>query len=349
MAEESVSGAAYNQESFSPSLVDMASDKVLAAELDGSTLTAGIVGRDGKILARAAETVETPAPPKVVAQLGRLGRQLAKKSEFSAAGVAVSGSVRPDGVVCAADAKGHDFPLAEKLRQELRVPVTVTSDRAAAVLGESWKGAAGERKDAVVLVLGETIRAGVRIGGRILEGAHGLAGAAGWMAVSEADGFEVRKFGGLEAFASAPGIVRAAKNAVEAGFGGSLAEYDPNLFTAADIAELARRGDVTARQIYRRAGKQLGLAVANLVSLFDPEMVIVAGSMSAASDLFWPDLLEVATLRLRPDAARTVQICLSDLQGDTVLLGAAKAAWAAGPHHTSKRKSSARKSRTASR
>lgn len=327
----------------------MVTDQVLAAELDGVALTAAIVSRDGTILARAAETVETSAPLKSVAQLGRLAGKLARKSAFRAAGMAVSGSVRPDGVIFAAGADGRGFPLAEELRRELRVPVAVTSDRSAAVTGESWKGAAGDRKDTVVLVLGETIRAGVRIGGRILEGAHGLAGAAGWMAVSEADGFEVRKFGGLEAFASAPGIVRAAKNAIEAGFGGSLADYDPNLFTAADIAELARRGDVTARQIYRRAGKQLGLAVANLVSLFDPEMVIVAGSMTAASDLFWPDLLEIATLRSRPDAARTVRICLSELQGDAVLLGVAKASWDAMPAKAASRKSPPKKSRAASR
>ena len=150
-------------------------------------------------------------------------------------------------------------------------------------------------------------------------------------------------------FASAPGIVRAAKNAIEAGFGGSLAEYDPNLFTAEDIAELARRGDVTARQIYRRAGKQLGLAVANLVSLFDPEAVIVTGILTAASDLFWPDLLEIATLRSRPDAARSVRISLSELQGDSVLLGAAKAAWSAAPAGSGARKSTSRKSRAASR
>ncbi|HEU5451623.1 MAG TPA: ROK family protein [Terriglobales bacterium] len=325
----------------------MVSDKVLAAEVDGSTLAAAIVDRDGAILARAAETVEQAALPKIVAQLGRVARQLAKKSAFRAAAIAVNGAVSRDGMI-PAPANGQSFPIGEKLRQELRLPVTVTSDRVAAVTGESWKGAADD-KDTVVFVVGETIRAGVRIGGRMLEGAHGLAGAAGWMAVSEADGFEVRKFGGLEAFASAPGIVRAARNAIEAGFGGSLAEYDPNLFTAEDIAELARRGDVTARQIYRRAGKQLGLAVANLVSLFDPEFLIVAGSMTAASDLFWPDLLEIATLRSRPDSARTVRICLSELRGDAVLLGAAKAAWGAMPAKAASRKSPPRKSRAASR
>ena len=325
----------------------MVSDKVLAAEVDGSTLAAAIVDRDGAILARAAETVEQAALPKIVAQLGRVARQLAKKSAFRAAAIAVNGAVSRDGMI-PAPGNGQNFPLGEKLRQEICVPVSVTSDRVAAVTGESWKGAADD-KDTVVFVVGETIRAGVRIGGRMLEGAHGLAGAAGWMAVSEADGFEVRKFGGLEAFASAPGIVRAARNAIEAGFGGSLAEYDPNLFTAEDIAELARRGDVTARQIYRRAGKQLGLAVANLVSLFDPEFLIVAGSMTAASDLFWPDLLEIATLRSRPDSARTVRICLSELRGDAVLLGAAKAAWGAMPAKAASRKSPPRKSRAASR
>lgn len=305
----------------------MPSEKVFAADLGANSVAAAIVTGEGRIVARKAEALDTSSPDAPLEQLARLARQLAGKTRLRSAAVAINGVVSKDGRVSVPEIAGWtQFPLASRLRQKLRVPVAVESDRAAAVVGETWKGTVPQTENAVVLLLGRTIRAGVMIDGRVHEGAHGCAGGAGWMAVSEADGFEVRKYGGLEAFASGPGIVRAARNAIEAGFGGSLADYDPSLFTAEDIAELARRGDVTARQIYRRAGKQIGLAVANLVCLFDPEAVVLTGGLTASSDLFWTDVLETATTRLRPGAARQVRMCLSEMQGDSVLLGAARAA-----------------------
>lgn len=329
----------------------MQTQYVLAAELGGNSLSLAVVSRAGTIAARFSEARSADSPAAVLEHLARAARQLAKKHSVRSIAVAVAGSVCDGEVAIPEIAAGNSFPLERQLLRKFRMPVAVTSDRAAALMGESWKGAARDSRNALVLLLGETIRAGIRVEGRILDGAHGLAGSAGWMAVSEADGFEVRKFGGLEAFASAPGIVRAAKNAIEAGFGGSLADYDPSLFTAEDIAELARRGDVTARQIYRRAGKQLGLALSNLVSLFDPEIVVVSGSMTAASDLFWPDLLETATLRLPPGIGSQVRICLSEMQGDAVLLGAARAAWdlVPAPPRAPRRSLARRKSRARAR
>jgi glucokinase len=154
------------------------------------------------------------------------------------------------------------------------------------------------------------------------------------MVVSEADGFEVRKYGGLEAFASAAGIVRAAKNAMDAGFGGELAEYDPEAFTAEDIAELARRGNLACRQIYRRVGKLLGLATANLISLFNPQVVVFGGELAAAADLFWDELTQTAVARCLPLSGRRIRIRLSGLGADANLYGAAYLAWQAADQRT---------------
>ena len=304
----------------------MATEYLFAADLGSTSISAAIVSSAGAILARKSEPLDSSSADASVAQLVRLANELSKKTgrRVRSAGVAVGVAAQAGGK--AATPVFDEAELQAKLARALRLPAVVDSDRAAAVLGETWKGSAPGAQDVVVLLVGHNVLAGVMIAGHVLRGAHRLAGAAGWMAVSEADGFEVRKFGGLEAFASGPGIVRAAKNAIEAGFGGSLADYDSSLFTAEDIAELARRGDVTARQIYRRSGKQLGLAVANLVSLFDPAVVVVTGGLTGASDLFWADLLETATARAHPGAARQVQICLSKLHGDAVLLGAARLA-----------------------
>jgi glucokinase len=218
------------------------------------------------------------------------------------------------------------IPLAALVRKKLRVPVQVESDRNAAVVGEVWRGAARGKSDAVVLLIGTGIGAGIMSGGRLLRGAHELSGCAGWMVVSEADGDDVRRFGGLEAFACGPALIRAATSNIEAGFGGRLATLSAEQLTTQNIARLAREGDPFARQIFQRAGKLLGMAVANIISLFDPEVVTISGGMIGAADLFFDMLQETALARCQPLAARKVHIKISRLGNDANLLGMARLA-----------------------
>jgi glucokinase len=304
-------------------------ETVFVADIAAGKLSAAVLDRDGKLLARRTESADFSATLAPVKQLVRIASELShRRLKYSAAGIAIPGLVHRDGTVCARNLPGWEkVPLARLLRAKLRVPVTVESDRNAAVLGETWRGAGRGRQDVIVLTAGAGIGVGIICGGRLLRGAHELAGSAGWMAVSDTDGFEVRKFGGLEAFASEPAIVRAGRKAVEAGSGGALAEYEPEAFTAEDVADLARRGDTTCKQIYRHAGKLLGLAVANLINLFDPEVVVFGGSLAAASDLFWSDLTQTALSRCHPVAARQVRIRISGLGDDSNLHGAGYLAW----------------------
>jgi glucokinase len=112
----------------------------------------------------------------------------------------------------------------------------------------------------------------------------------------------------LEALTAGPGIARAAGRKYRDGQA---------------VAEAARRGDARARKIFRDAGVQLGLAVANLISLFDPEVVVIGGGMAGAADLYLADLRRVALQRCQPLNARRVKIVTSKLGGDANLLGMA--------------------------
>lgn len=300
---------------------------IFAADLGGTKLAAALLTSEGKFLARKTEAVDASSTLAPVEQICRAAREVAGKFKFRAAGIAVPGLVRRNHTVWAPNLPGWEkVPLEHLLRKRLQVAVRVESDRNAAVLGEAWRGGARGKCEVVVLVVGTGIGAGILSGGEVLRGAHELSGCAGWMAVSEADGDEVRRHGGLEAFACGPALVRAAANGIEAGFGGKLAALSAKELTAEAIARLAREHDPFARQIFQRMGKLLGLAVANLISLFDPEVVIVSGGMIAAADLFFETLKETALARCQPLAARQVQIKLSRLGNDANLLGAARLA-----------------------
>jgi glucokinase len=298
---------------------------VLAVDLGGTKLAAALVSSEGRVLARKTEPVEASSPRRVIDQMVRVAGELKQKragAKIAAAGVAVPGLVRRNGTVWAPNLKGWTrVPLAAKLRARLRVPVAVESDRNAAVLGEAWKGAARGRIDVIVLLVGTGIGAGILAGGAILRGAHELSGCAGWMVVTDGDNPEFARCGCLETLTAGPGFARAAAREMK------ITEET----TAADIAGAARSGNPAARTAFENMGRMLGTGVANLVSLFDPEVIVLSGGMSSAADLYFDELKRSVAQHAQPLAAKQVKIVVSKLGGDANLLGVAKLAIAMKP------------------
>jgi glucokinase len=147
---------------------------IVAMDIGGTKIAAGVVDRRGTIRRRVEEPVDGS-----VDQIVRIIESLEASPE--ATGIAVPGLVRRDGTVWAPNLPGwEDVPLARLLKRRLRVPVLVESDRNAVVLGEAWRGAARGKRDVVALIVGTGIGAGILSGGHIVRGAHELSGCAGW-------------------------------------------------------------------------------------------------------------------------------------------------------------------------
>jgi glucokinase len=296
---------------------------VFAADLGGTKLACAVIDGNGKILARRTEPVDTSSVRAPIAQIVRLAGELRGRSKYTAAGIAVPGLARRDGTVWAPNLPGWErMPLARLLRAHLKVPVVVDSDRTAVVLGESWRGAARGMSDVIVLIVGTGIGAGILSGGRLIRGAHELSGCAGWLCITDDESALARKIGSLESSAAGPAIARIAHLA----FKKKVLRNDASPFTTEHVADLARRGDRTAREIFRAAGHLLGLGVANLISLFDPEVVVLTGGLTNAADLFVDELQSTALSRCQPLIAGQVKIRISRLQAKANLLGAAKLA-----------------------
>jgi glucokinase len=295
---------------------------VFAADLGGTKLACAVIDGNGKVLARRTEPVDTSSVRAPIAQIVRLAGELRGRRKYSAAGIAVPGLARRDGTVWAPNLPGWErMPLARLLRAHLKIPVVVDSDRNAVVLGESWRGAARGMSDVIVLIVGTGIGAGILSGGRLIRGAHELSGCAGWLCITDDESALARKIGSLEASAAGPAIARIAHTALKK----KVLRSDAAL-TTAHVADLARRGDRTAREIFRAAGHLLGLGVANLISLFDPEVVVLTGGLTNAADLFLDELQSTALSRCQPLIAGQVKIRVSRLQSKANLLGAAKLA-----------------------
>lgn len=307
----------------------MVRDCVLAVDLGGTKLAAALVNLDGEVLASQSVPVDASSALAPVKQIVELARELVGdgktlRRRVAAVGVAVPGLVRRDGSVWAPNLQGwKKMELAGRLKRALGLPVLVESDRNAAVLGEAWRGSARGKSDAIVLMVGTGIGAGILSGGRLVRGAHELSGCAGWMVITDEPVKKGRPLGQLESLAAGPAIARAAKRELARGKGGLLKEIPEDNIDAYQVAEAARRGDRVGIAVYLNAGRLLGYGVANLVSLFDPEIIVISGGLAGASDLFLDALRKAMKERAQPIAVKKVQVAVSRLGGDANLLGMA--------------------------
>jgi len=304
----------------------------LAIDLGGTKCSAAVIDRDGKIVTLRTLPVDVSSASGPVLQMVRLAKDLAggvdPADAYVGAGVAVPGLVRSDGTVWAPNLTGWEkVPLARRLTRSLGIPVRVESDRNAAVLGECWLGAARGKSDAIVLMIGTGIGAGILSGGRILRGAHELSGCAGWLTVTREEIHAARGCGELESLAAGPAIARAAQQRLRDGEASSLARFDISKITTPQVADAARRSERLALDVFNRAGRFLGFAVANLVSLFDPQVIVLGGGMASVADLYITSLQKAMFERAQPLAADKVKIVVSKLAETVNLFGCARLVW----------------------
>jgi glucokinase len=306
--------------------------RVFAADLGGTKCSAATVDRIGRVLCCRKVPVNLTSASAPILQICQLAEEFAQGQKptkaFAAAAIAVPGLVRQTGTVWAPNLPGWTrMPLARRLQRLLGIPVAVESDRIAAIVGESWLGAARGKSDAILLMIGTGIGAGILSGGHIIRGAHELSGCAGWMTITRESPRDAAHLGELESLVAGPAIARAARERLLKGEESSLSRLNPAQITARDVAAAARRHDKLALNIFSRCGNLLGSAVANLVSLFDPQIVILGGGVGEAADLYL-ELVQRAMLeRAQPLAAGRVKLTVSRLGPTTNLLGCARLAW----------------------
>ena len=291
------------------------SGAVWAVDIGGTKIAAARVSRSGKL----SDYAEIPTPAAggrnvVEAVVELLERMPA--GGIGAIGADVPGLAWPDGRVWAPNIPGWKrMPLRSILQKRFGLPTLVESDRNAFVMGEAWQGAARNCRDVVFLAVGTGIGAGILTDGRLLRGHGELAGSVGWMALRNQYQHIYKSIGCFEAHASGTGIGLAASKE----FGRKL--------SASELAAMARRGDWKAKQLLERAAHDLGLGLANLVDVLNPEVIVIGGGVAAAGNL----ILDVARKTMKqwgqPLAVRQVRVVQSKLGSRAPLLGAAKLAF----------------------
>jgi glucokinase len=223
-----------------------------------------------------------------------------------------------------------DFPLLDTLTRAAGpdAPVVIDSDRAACIVGETWRGAARGARDAVLLTIGTGIGGGLILNGQIYRGSSGAGAELGHMTIDE-DGppcqGTCRGVGHLEAFASGTAVAAAARRLADERPDGDLgrARAAGERLDGRHVVELARRGDGDARSVVARAGEHLGVGIANYVNVFNPEVVVVGGGFAAAGDLLLEPARRIVAERALVPSRDQVRIVTGELGARAGLVGAA--------------------------
>jgi glucokinase len=275
--------------------VDVGGTKVLAVGVD--------LASPGRVV--ASSRVATPgggtedlAAAVVAGAVSVADRVVASGATVVAAGVGLPGLVDVDGCLRAAPnlSRGVGATLRAPLGDALRVPVVVDNDANCATWAEVVAGAGRGAREVVLVTLGTGIGGGLVSGGRLLHGGHGFAGEPGHMVVDPSGApCPCGRRGCWERYASGSGLERLAREAAGRGEAPSLVSpEDPRGPSGERLAELARAGDGAATAVFATFAGWLGLGLANLVNLLDPELVLVGGGLVDAAELYLGRAREVA-------------------------------------------------------
>ena len=298
----------------------MRTGRVLAVDVGGTKLAAGVVTSNGEVLAEAKTATGVPGPGDGEALFTRLERLCRDALDDAAVavdgiGVGCGGPMRyPEGVVSPLHIPAwRDFPLRDRFVRAFGHPCVVDNDAKAVALGEWWLGAGRGKRNLLGMVVSTGVGGGLIVDGHLLQGAHGHAGHIGHVNVAR-DGVpcECGARGCVSAYASGTGIAQRYRDATGA------------LRSAAEIAELARRDDELAKQLYDDAGDALGRGIASTEALCDLEIVVVGGSVALrAWDLLGPPLEASLRASAKFEFTRGIQVVPAQLGERAGLLGAA--------------------------
>ena len=318
----------------------MSKPYVIGIDLGGQTAKFGIVDARGNVLKQTAIRSNTQNnPEEFINDLAEGIKKLIDKDysidEIRGIGVgAPNGNYYTGCIECAANltwAKNQIVHFADMLKEKVGVPVALTNDANAAAVGEMTYGAARGMKNFIMITLGTGVGSGIVINGDVVYGHDGFAGELGHTCAVRNNGriCGCGKTGCLEAYASAMGVARTAREILELTDRKTLLRNIPaENITSKDVFDAAIEGDEVAKDIFAFTGRMLGEKFADFVAFSAPEAIVLFGGLTKAGDLIYKPIVESMNLNLMPIWRNKVKVLFSTLkESDAAILGASALAW----------------------
>jgi glucokinase len=261
----------------------------IGLDIGGTKIAGGVVTADGAVL----ERTRVPTPPAdqaatLAAMVAVVDELRARHPRVDAIGVGAAGMVEwPRGRLRWAPHNTYrGLELRRLLHERTGLPTIVDNDARAAAWAEARFGAGAGTDDLVLIAVG--IGGGLVLGGAVYRGTAGLGGEVGHMIVApDGDPCDCGNRGCLEAMVSGSALGRAAREVATRDPGGRLATLagGPQRVTGEIVFQAAKQGDEAALALFERIGYWLGVGIASLITIFDPDVVVVGGGLAATGDL----------------------------------------------------------------
>lgn len=308
---------------------------VIGIDIGGTNIKAGAVDFRGTILARKYEPTEAALGAEAIfnklQSITAFLQENVKDGHLKAVGLGVPGAVlSKQGVVTQAPniPVWDGLPIQKIMQERLQRPCFIENDANAIALGEVWMGVGRGARHVVCLTLGTGVGGGIISEGELLRGADGMAAEPGHLTVDlNGPRCNCGSQGCLETYASSTGILRRMLELLPNRPESTLAKVSPDAITTAVIYEHAVKGDPLSIELLERAGKGLGVGLATLVNIFNPEIIIIGGGVAAAWDLLIPPALNTMRERAFKAPAARVRVVRAEKQDDAGIYGNAYVAW----------------------
>jgi len=260
----------------------------IGVDLGGTNLRVAAIDLAGKVLSRISIPATYEAgPQRVVSDIVTTVQQVRGQvghDGLTGVGIGVPGYIDMQAgiIIGSANLFGfQNFPIRDEMQRHLNTVIILENDANAAALGEMWMGAGRSVKDMILLTLGTGIGGGIIIDGKVLHGSQGMAGEFGHMTVfPDGNPCGCGNYGCLEKHASATAIASM----------GRMMHFQHEVSSAADVFALAKAGNKRAEMVFEAMGRALGIALANLMNVFNFSLYVLSGGPLPAWDFFAPSM-----------------------------------------------------------
>ncbi|MFV8211339.1 ROK family glucokinase [Streptococcus pluranimalium] len=314
--------------------------KLLGIDLGGTTVKFGILTETGEVQQKWA--IETNIledgkyiVPDIVASIKhRLELYGLTSEDFIGIGMGSPGAVDREAKTVTGAFNlnwAETQEVGSVIEAETGISFAIDNDANVAALGERWVGAGANNPDVVFVTLGTGVGGGVIADGNLIHGVAGAGGEIGHMIVEPENGFACTcgNHGCLETVASATGVVRVARLLAESYQGDSQVKAaidSGDNVTSKDIFEAAQSGDIFANSVVDKVCHYLGLAVANISNLLNPDSIVIGGGVSAAGEFLRNRVEDNFKKYTFPQVRQSTKIKLAELGNDAGIIGAASLA-----------------------
>ena len=311
---------------------------VFAVDIGGTRMRGALITPEGGVLMRdAVPTQPSRGEPAAMRRLAGLLERMTAASpgvEVTGIGMALAGPVDP---VSATVHNPPNLPTwdgaspTSDLSANVGVPAWVHNDASLAALGEYVYGIGSNVRDLVMVTVGTGVGGGLVLDGKVYGGLRGFAGEIGHLVVEPAGPpCACGGCGCLEVMASGTALARMARERLEAGEESvvlSMTRGDISRVRAETLVRAEARADKLAGEVLRAGGSYLGVGVATLRSVLDPEMIVIGGGVAGNSHIFWPAMAASARKHGMRGDKGALPVTPTALGDDAGLLGAAAMAW----------------------